>query len=54
MGFQVMDRLVLSLTSENTLLAGILGAHKDLIESETLCTLAESLAAEEKVVELDE
>lgn len=54
MGFLVTDRLQLSLTSENTILAGILSSHKELIESETLCTLAENLSSEEKIVELDE
>lgn len=41
MGFQVTDRLQLSLTSENTILAGILEVHKSLIEAETLSTLSE-------------
>jgi hypothetical protein len=54
MWFQVMDRLQLALASENIILAGILWAHKELIESETLCTLADSVSSEEKVVDLDE
>lgn len=54
MGFQVTDRLQLSLTSENTILVGILSSHKELVETETLCTLTEGVSSEEKLVELDE
>lgn len=42
MGFQVTDRLQLSLFSENSILVGILGAHTSLIETETLCTLSDT------------
>ncbi len=55
LGFQVTDRLQLSLTSENPILTGILTAHKALIESETLCTLVTTQSGEDsKIVELDE
>ena len=55
LGFQVTDRLQLSLTSENPILTGILGAHRALIETETLCTITEVSQGESpKTVELDE
>ncbi len=54
MGFEVTDRLQLSLTSENEILANILKTHTAMIETETLCTLSVNLHSEEKVFELDE
>ncbi len=54
MGFEVTDRLQLSLTSDSTILASILSAHQILIESETLCTLVEQVSSQEKMIELDE
>jgi isoleucyl-tRNA synthetase len=53
-GFEVTDRLMLSLTSENSLLLSLLGTHKDMIESETLCTLSQENLAWETVIDLDE
>ncbi len=55
LGFQVTDRLQLSLTSESPILTGILSAHQSLIESETLCTVVGVQSEKEsKVIELDE
>jgi len=53
LGFQVTDRLQLSLTSENDMLGKILSAHQGMIEKETLCTLDTS-SGQTKEVELDE
>jgi isoleucyl-tRNA synthetase len=53
LGFQVTDRLQLSLTSANDMLGKILSAHQGMIEKETLCTLSTS-SGQTKEVELDE
>lgn len=53
LGFQVMDRLQLSLTSENDMFGKILEKHQGMIEKETLCTLGTS-SGQIKEVELDE
>lgn len=54
MGFEVTDRLQLSLTSENEILANILKTHTQMIETETLCTFVETLKETSKNIELDE
>lgn len=40
LGFEVTDRLQLSLTSENEVLQKILTTHQGMIEKETLTTIA--------------
>ena len=54
LGFQVMDRLQLALTSENEMLGKILSAHQGMIEKETLCTIGTKNEGSTKEVELDE
>jgi hypothetical protein len=39
LGFQVTDRLQLTLTSDNDMLAKILAVHQGMIEKETLTTI---------------
>ena len=56
LGFQVTDRLQLSLTSENDMLAKILEKHQSMIEKETLTTITigNSKLKDAKEIELDE
>ena len=54
MGFEVTDKLQLSLSSDNELLGKILSAHQSMIEKETLCTLGAKNEGNIKEVELDE
>jgi hypothetical protein len=54
LGFEVTDRLQLSLTSENDMLANILSTHQTMIEKETLTTMIDGVSSEEKILELDE
>lgn len=56
LGFQVTDRLHLSLTSENEMLAKILEKHQSMIEKETLTTITigHSNLKDAKEIELDE
>lgn len=54
LGFQVTDRLQLSLTSENEMLGKILLAHQAMIEKETLTTIGKKNNENPKEVELDE
>lgn len=54
MGFEVTDKLQLSLSSNNELLVKILSAHQSMIEKETLCTLGTKNEGNAKEVELDE
>lgn len=54
-GFEVTDRVQLLLSSVNPLLQQILIAHRELIESETLCVIVSwEWGANSKSVELDE
>jgi len=50
-GFEVIDRLTLSL-SDSPLIHDILAAHKELIETETLCSIWEAAGWSESEVEL--
>lgn len=54
MGFQVTDRLQLSLDSKSDTLTGVLSAHKEMIESETLCRITEDISDAGRCVDLDE
>lgn len=56
LGFQVTDRLQLSLNSENDMLAKILEKHQSMIEKETLTTIiiGDSNLKDAKEIELDE
>lgn len=56
LGFQVIDRLQLALTSENEMLVKILEKHQSMIEKETLTTITigDSNLEDVKEIELDE
>ncbi len=55
LGFEVTDRLQLSLTSENEVLQKILATHQGMIEKETLTTIERTLNLENaKEIEIDE
>lgn len=56
LGFQVTDRLKLTLTSDNDMLAKILEKHQSMIEKETLTTITigDSNLKDVKEIELDE
>ncbi len=55
LGFEVTDRLQLSLTSENDMLEKILTAHQSMIEKETLTTIERTSNLENaKEIEIDE
>lgn len=56
LGFEVTDRLQLSLTSENDMLEKILTAHQSMIEKETLTTIqrTKDKGQDAKEIEIDE
>jgi isoleucyl-tRNA synthetase len=56
LGFQVTDRLQLTLTSDNDMLTKILEKHQSMIEKETLTTITigDSNLKDAKEIELDE
>lgn len=55
LGFEVTDRLQLSLTSENDMLEKILIIHQGMIEKETLTTIERTSNLENaKEIEIDE
>lgn len=56
LGFEVTDRLQLSLTSENEILQKILTTHQRMIEKETLTTINDkpSTINDSKEIEIDE
>ncbi len=63
LGFEVTDRLQLSLTSENEVLQRILATHQGMIEKETLTTIQrttlptgrqEDKGQDTKEIEIDE
>ncbi len=55
LGFEVTDRLQLSLTSENEVLQKILATHQGMIEKETLTTIERTSNLENtKEIEIDE
>lgn len=56
LGFQVTDRLQLTLTSDNDILAKILAVHQSMIEKETLTTIGRSTSNLENAreAEIDE
>lgn len=56
LGFEVTDRLQLSLTSGNEILEKILTTHQSMIEKETLTTIQKTKDAgqDAKEIEIDE
>lgn len=54
LGFQVTDRLQLSLMSENDILGKILEKHQNMIEKETLTTIHQGENVDGKELEIDE
>ena len=54
LGFQVTDRLQLSLNSGNEMLGKILVTHQTMIEKETLTTIQLGKKEEGKELEIDE